>query len=52
MLAQLMQPALDADPWQFQWHPEVWVLVAFLTGAFIYMVRVIGPNAVPAGAVT
>lgn len=37
------------DPWKFQWHPEVWVLVAFLTGAYIYMVRVIGPKAVPAG---
>ena len=38
-----------ADPWRFQFHPEVWVLVGFLTGAYIYMVRVIGPKAVPAG---
>ncbi len=37
------------DPWKFHLHPEVWVLVAFLTGAYIYMVRVIGPNAVPPG---
>ena len=29
MLAQVL------DPWRFQWHPEVWVLVAFLTGAYI-----------------
>lgn len=43
MLAQVL------DPWRFQWHPEVWVLVAFLTGAYIYMVRVIGPKAVPSG---
>jgi putative membrane protein len=43
MLAQVL------DPWRYQWHPEVWVLVAFLTGAYIYMVRVIGPKAVPAG---
>lgn len=43
MLAQVI------DPWKFQWHPEVWVLVAFLTGAYIYMVRVIGPKAVPVG---
>jgi putative membrane protein len=43
MLAQL------TDPWRFQFHPEVWVLVGFLTGAYIYMVRVIGPKAVPAG---
>ena len=33
----------------FQWHPEVWLLVGFLTGAYIYMVRVIGPKAVPKG---
>jgi putative membrane protein len=45
MLAQLAA----AEPWRFQWHPEVWILVGFLTGAYIYMVRVIGPKAVPAG---
>ena len=45
MLAQ----ALDVDPWAFRWHPEVWVLVAVLTGAYVYMVRVIGPKAVPDG---
>jgi len=43
MLAQVL------DPWRFQWHPEVWVLVAFLTGAYIYMVREIGPKAVAPG---
>ncbi len=37
------------DPLAFQWHPEVWLLVAFLTGAYIYMVRRIGPTAVPTG---
>ncbi len=41
--------AVDVDPLAFQWHPEVWLLVGFLTGAYVYMVRVIGPNAVPAG---
>lgn len=40
---------LTVDPLAFQWHPEVWLLVAFLTGAYIYMVRVIGPRAVPDG---
>ncbi len=39
----------DIDPLAFQWHPEVWVLVAFLSGAYVYMVRTIGPRAVPAG---
>jgi putative membrane protein len=43
MLAQVL------DPWRFQLHPEVWVLVAFLTGSYIYMVRVIGPKAVEPG---
>jgi putative membrane protein len=42
--------AADLQPLAFQWHPEVWLLVAFLTGAYVYMVRVIGPKAVPAGA--
>jgi putative membrane protein len=37
------------DPWRFQAHPEVWVLVAFLVGAYIYMARVIGPHAVGPG---
>lgn len=40
---------LSAHPLAFQWHPEVWVLVAFLASAYIYMVRVIGPKAVPEG---
>ncbi len=44
MLAQTF-----ANPWRYQAHPEVWLLVAFLVGAFVYMARVIGPKAVPAG---
>lgn len=40
---------VSTQPWAFQWHPEVWVLVGFLIGAYVYMVRVIGPKAVPAG---
>jgi putative membrane protein len=39
----------DIDPLAFQWHPEVWVLVAFLTASYVYMVRSIGPKAIPAG---
>jgi putative membrane protein len=45
MIAQ----GIEIDPLAFQWHPEVWVLVAFLTGSYVYMVRVIGPKAVPVG---
>jgi putative membrane protein len=42
--------AQPSDPLAFQWHPEVWLLVGFLAGAYVYMVRVIGPRAVPAGS--
>ena len=45
MLAQIP----DLNPWRYQWHPEVWILVAFLSLAYIYMVRVIGPRAVGRG---
>jgi putative membrane protein len=51
MLAQAADTVISTDPWRFQLHPEVWILVAFLTTAFVYMVKVIGPNAVPAGEV-
>jgi putative membrane protein len=37
------------DPFRFQAHPDVWLLVAFLTGAYVYMVRVVGPHAVAVG---
>lgn len=37
------------DPWRFEANPEVYVLVAFLVGAFVYMVRRIGPSAVAPG---
>ena len=40
---------VSTQPWAFQWHPEVWILVGFLVAAYVYMVRVIGPKAVPAG---
>ena len=38
-----------ASPWAFNAHPEIWLLVAFFVGAYIYMARVIGPRAVAAG---
>lgn len=37
------------DPWRFQSNIEVYVLVAFLVGAYVYMVRSIGPHAVAPG---
>ncbi len=44
-----MVVVLAVNPWAWQPHAEVWLLVAFLIGAYVYMVRVIGPTAVPAG---
>ena len=37
------------DPWRYQLHLEVWLLTAFLISSYIYVVRVLGPRAVPAG---
>jgi putative membrane protein len=34
------------DPWRFETNVEVYVLIAFLVGAFVYMIRVLGPRAV------
>lgn len=44
-----MIAAERVNPWAWQPHPEVWVLVAFLVGAFVYMARVIGPHVVRHG---
>jgi len=40
-----------AEPWRFQVHIEVWLLVAFLVASYVYMVRVLGPRAVGPGGV-
>ena len=37
------------DPWRFQANIEVYLLVAFLIGAYVYTVREIGPKAVAPG---
>ena len=37
------------DPFRFQAHPDVWVLVLFLIGAYVYMVKRVGPHAVAKG---
>lgn len=41
--------AAGADPWRWQAHPEVWVLVLGILFVGWYGVRVIGPKVVPAG---
>ena len=49
----MMLAAFDitANPWTFQLHLGVWALIAFLIGAWVYSVRVIGPRAVGPGGV-
>jgi putative membrane protein len=39
----------QTSPWQFQAHPEVWVLVLGVAAAYWYMVTAIGPQAVAFG---
>ncbi|MCU1395755.1 MAG: hypothetical protein JWM34_4183 [Ilumatobacteraceae bacterium] len=40
---------INANPWAFHAHPEVWALVLLIIGSYIYAIRVIGPSAVPVG---
>lgn len=49
MIAEAANSLLD--PWRYQAHPELWLLVGFLIGAYVYSLRVIGPRAVPSGPV-
>ena len=35
------------DPFRFQAHVDVWLLVAGLTAGYVYMVRVVGPPPSP-----
>ena len=46
-----MLAALDPtlDPWRFQPHPQVWLLITALVGAYVYALKIIGPDAVRPG---
>lgn len=46
-----INPTTNPDPWRFQLHIEVWILIAGLVAAWLYTVRVLGPKAAPAGQV-
>ena len=37
------------DPWRYQLHLEVWLLIVFLVSSYIYGVRVLAPRAVTMG---
>lgn len=45
----VLAQALSDDPFRFQAHPAVWLLVASLVAGYVYMVRVVGPHAVAVG---
>jgi len=44
-----MTVLLAVNAWEYELHPEVWLLVAGLIGLGVYAVRAIGPLVVPAG---
>lgn len=51
MLIASIEPTLNADPWRYQQHLEIWVLIIGLIVAFVYAIRVVGPKVVPNGEV-
>jgi putative membrane protein len=51
MLITGIEPTLNTDPWRYQQHLEIWVLIIGLIVAFVYAVRVVGPKVVPTGEV-
>ncbi len=42
---------MGVDPWRFQAHIEVWLLMLAIVGSYIYAIKVIGPRVTPHGAV-
>ena len=49
MLAAGYEISTNTDPWRFQLHLEIWLLIAALIFGYVYAVRVIGPKVAPAG---
>jgi len=50
-VTSLVLAAIDPtlDPWRFQPHPQVWLLITALVGSYVYALKVIGPDAVRPG---
>lgn len=46
-----IDPTTNPNPWRFQAHPEVWILILGLIVAFVYTVRVLGPKVAPPGQI-
>lgn len=51
MISAGIDPTFNPDPWRFQPHPEVWLLVIGLVLAFVYAIRTVGPKVQPRGEV-
>lgn len=51
MLLGSIDPTFNPNPWRFQPHPEVWLLIVGIIAAFVYAVRVVGPKVAPVGNV-
>lgn len=51
MLFAGIEPTTNPNPWRFQFHPEVWLLIIGLIVAFVYTVRVLGPKVAPEGKI-
>lgn len=49
MLAAGYDISTNTDPWRFQLHLEIWLLIAALIFGYVYAVRVIGPKVAPVG---
>jgi putative membrane protein len=47
-LANLLE---GVDPWRFQAHVEVWLLMIAIISSYVYAIKVIGPRVVTNGAV-
>lgn len=49
--SSLASSLVGVDPWRFQAHIEVWLLIIAIIASYTYAIRVIGPRVVPFGAV-
>ena len=49
--SSLASSLAGVDPWRFQAHVEVWLLMIVIIGSYVYAVKVIGPRVVTNGSV-
>lgn len=49
--SSLASSLAGVDPWRFQAHIEVWLLMVAIIGSYIYAIKVIGPRVVSNGNV-